>query len=172
MYKLEEIDRRTRILRPGQRVLDLGAAPGSWTLYASTKVGAKGRVVSIDLVERRGPIPDNVEWRVADVATVEADALGGAGSFDVVVSDMAPATTGHRSVDQDRSFALFTHALRIAEQVLVPNGSFVAKIFQGPDFPQAQKNVAAAFSQARVIRPQAVRTESYETFLVGLGRKR
>lgn len=171
VYKLEEIDRRVRALHAGQRVLDLGAAPGSWTLYASSKVGSKGRVISIDLSEVRGAMPPNVEWRVGDVATITADELGGVGAFDVVLSDMAPSTTGQRSVDQYRSYELFMHALRIADQTLATKGAFVGKIFQGAEFTDARKSVAALFDEVRIVRPKATRTESYETFLVGLGRK-
>ncbi len=172
VYKLEEIDRRVRLLRPGQRVLDLGAFPGSWTLYAAKRVGAKGQVLGLDIQEPRGELPPQAEMRQVDVLTLEPIDVGGPASFDVVLSDMAPSTTGQKSLDQYRSFELFMNALRIAEAVLVPGGAFVGKIFQGGDFPEAKRAVSAAFDTARVIRPKATRTESYEVFLVGLGRKR
>jgi 23S rRNA (uridine2552-2'-O)-methyltransferase len=169
VFKLEEIDRRVQLLRPGQRVLDLGAHPGSWSLYASQRVGAKGRVIGIDLQEHRGALPPNVEMRTADVLTLPFAELG---TFDVVLSDMAPSTTGQKSLDQARSFELFMHALAIAEKLLAPGGHFVAKIFQGGDFPEAQKAVRAAFEQTKIIRPEATRAESYETFLIGLRRRK
>lgn len=169
VYKLEEIDRRVRLFRPGQRVLDLGASPGSWTLYAAQKVGAKGRVLGLDIQPPRTELPPQAEIRVADVLTAKPEDLDG--PYDVVVSDMAPSTTGQKSLDQYRSFELAMRALEIAKGVLRPGGAFVAKIFQGGDFPEAKKAVAAAFDTVRIIRPEAVRTESYEVFLVGLGRK-
>ena len=169
MFKLEEIDQRVRLLRQGQRVLDLGAAPGSWSLYASERVGGKGRVIGIDLQEHRGALPANVEMRVGDVLKIGAET--DLGQFDVVLSDMAPATTGQKSLDQIRSVELFMQALEIAKRVLVPGGHFVGKIFQSGDFPAAQKAVREAFEQSKIIRPEATRTESVETFLIGLRRR-
>jgi 23S rRNA (uridine2552-2'-O)-methyltransferase len=158
-----------RLLRQGQRVLDLGAFPGSWSLYASQKVGGKGKVIGIDLQEHRGAVPANVEMRTGDVLKIGSEV--DLGTFDVVLSDMAPSTSGTKSLDQARSFELFMHALAIAKRVLVPGGHFVAKIFQGGDFPEAQKAVREAFTQSKIIRPEATRNESYETFLIGLGRR-
>ncbi|MCC7540598.1 MAG: RlmE family RNA methyltransferase [Deltaproteobacteria bacterium] len=177
VFKLEEIDRRTRLLRAGQRVLDLGAAPGSWTLYAAGRVGAKGCVVAIDRTEIRGAMPAQVAVVTADATTLDTAALlalgisdGPPAPYDVVLSDMAPSTTGARDVDQARSFALFESALSIALAVLRPGGAFVGKIFQGPDFPLARKLVRAAFREERLIRPEGTRSESYEIFVIGLGR--
>ncbi|AKF07120.1 RlmE family RNA methyltransferase [Sandaracinus amylolyticus] len=171
VYKLEEIDRRVRLLRPGARVLDLGAYPGSWTAYAAQKVGANGRVLGLDIQEFRGALPPNAEMRTQDVMSPELDAQLGGERFDVVMSDMAPATSGHRFTDQARSFNLVMRALQIAEELLVPGGHFVAKIFQGPDFEEARRAVASAFEEVKIVKPPATRTESIETFLVGL-RKR
>ena len=169
VYKLEEIDRRLRLLRPGQNVLDLGAAPGSWTLYAAKKVGAKGRVLSIDLKDHEGPMPPNVDFRVGDAREQSVEDRGG--PFDVVLSDMAPKTTGQRSLDQYRSFELYMTALHIAERTLKPGGAFVGKLFQGAEFEEAREAVRAAFAKAKVVRPKATRDESYEIFLCGLERQ-
>lgn len=171
VYKLDEIDRKVRLLRPGMRVLDLGASPGSWTLYAAERVGPTGRVLGLDLNPHRGELPANAEIRVCDAFEASAEALGGADAFDVVMSDMAPKTTGHRTVDQARSHALFDHALDVAQRVLRPGGSFVGKIFQGPDFESARKRVAREYEEAKIVRPQATRDVSYEIFLVGLRRR-
>ncbi|MFW6023347.1 MAG: SAM-dependent methyltransferase, partial [Myxococcota bacterium] len=135
VYKLEEIDRRVRLLRRGHRVLDLGAAPGSWLLYAAEVVGPEGRVVGVDLQELRTSLPPNAEFRQGDLHEVDPAGLG---EFDVVLSDMAPATSGQRNVDQTRSFDLFMAALGVAERVLVPGGRFCGKLFQGPDLKTAQ----------------------------------
>jgi 23S rRNA (uridine2552-2'-O)-methyltransferase len=168
VYKLEEIDRRVRLLRRGMRVLDLGAYPGSWTVYAAEKVGREGRVLGLDLTEHRGALPPNAEIRVQDVLELDYAGAFAPGSYDVVVSDMAPATTGHRFTDQARSFRLFMQALSIARHVLPAGGHFVGKIFLGGDFEEARRAVAEAFAEVRIIKPPASRTESYETFLVGL----
>jgi 23S rRNA (uridine2552-2'-O)-methyltransferase len=168
VYKLEEIDRRVHLLGPGKKVLDLGASPGSWTLYAAKQVGPSGEVLGLDLKPPRGALPDQARFEVRDVFEVTPDELGGR-RWDVVLSDMAPNTTGHRATDMARSFLLFTQALELATKVLRPGGSFVGKIFQGEDFPEAQKTVREAFTSARVIRPEATRDVSYEVFLVGVG---
>lgn len=171
VFKLEEIDRRVRLLAPGKRVLDLGAFPGSWTSYAAQKVGERGRVLGIDLTEFRGALPPWAEIRQGDALTLDLATELGPGSFDVVLSDMAPATTGHRFVDQTRSFDLFSKALAVAAAILPPGGHFVGKIFLGPDFEVAKKEVARIFEETKIIKPPASRTESYETFLVGLRRR-
>lgn len=172
VYKLEEIDKRTRLLRPGARVLDLGASPGSWTMYAAERVGPKGMVLGLDLAPHRGELPPNARIEVRDINTVTAEELGGPASFDIVLSDMAPKTTGQRDIDKARSHELFLAALRIARDVLAPGGGFVGKIFQGPDFKEAQKAVAELFEDTRIIRPEATRDVSYEVFLAGLKRRR
>lgn len=171
VYKLEEIDRRTRILRAGARVLDLGAYPGSWTSYAAQRVGPRGRVLGIDLQAFKGTLPPHAEIRAGDVLSLELEKELGPGSFDVVVSDMAPATTGHRFTDQARSHRLFMRALEIACAVLVPGGHFVGKIFLGEDFEIARGAVREAFDEVKIVKPPASRAESYETFVVGLRRK-
>jgi len=165
VYKLEEIDRRVRLFRRGQRVLDLGAFPGSWTLYAAGKVGREGRVLGIDLQEHAGALPPNAQMRTADVSTLVPSELG---TFDVVLSDMAPSTIGERGADMFRSYELFMRALEVAVAVLAPGGTFVGKIFQGGEFPDAKRAVQQSFAHVRIIKPEASRKESYEIFLVGL----
>jgi len=173
VYKLEEIDRRTQLLKRGQRVLDLGCSPGSWAMYAAKKVGREGRVLGVDLkpheLDRLGAnLPENVELRVGDARELDAEALGG--RFDVVLSDMAPKTTGQKHLDQYRSYELYVVALEMAGRVLEPGGAFVGKIFQGAEFEAARDATRALFGKVRVVRPKATRDESYEVFLVGMGR--
>jgi 23S rRNA (uridine2552-2'-O)-methyltransferase len=167
IYKLEEIDRRLRLLRPGMRVLDLGASPGSWALYAADRVGVRGKVLGIDLNPPRTALPPQARIEQRDVLTVTADELGGQGAFDLVLSDMAPRTTGARNADQYRSFELYMRALELAGALLVPGGNFVGKIFQGAEFEQARAATRARFEEARILKPDASRAESYEVFLVG-----
>ena len=174
VYKLEEIDLRTRLLRSGDRVIDLGAAPGSWTLYAANKVGDRGQVVAVDRSALGVGVPSNVVFVEADVFELDAEALrelGGEKGFDAVISDMAPRTSGHRFVDQSRSFELFSRALEIAALTLRPGGRFTGKIFFGEDFEVARNMMRGLFSKERVMKPSSVRSESFEVYLVGLNRR-
>ncbi len=175
VYKLQEIDQKTKMVRRNDTVVDLGAAPGSWTLYAAEKVGPNGLVVAVD----RQPLGVGTARHVLfleedvmemDLAALEA-LLTGDHRVDVVLSDMAPHTTGHRFVDQSRSFNLFSRALEIADRLVRPGGRFAAKIFQGEDFETARDNVRALFTSCKIIKPRSVRQESYEIYLVGLNRK-
>jgi len=170
VYKLEEIDRRTRLVRPGQRVLDLGAAPGSWTLYLARAVGAQGHVLAVDLQELRIPLPANARFLRGSSAELAGE-IAAAGPFDLVVSDMAPSTMGDRSTDQYRSFELFSAALDIAARVGRDGSSFLGKLFQGASFEEARTRLRELYVDVRVLRPRATRAESYEVFLAGLGKK-
>ena len=171
VFKLEEIDRRVRLFRQGQRVLDLGAAPGSWSLYAAGKIGPKGQLLAVDLQPLRTALPPNSEFVQGDALSLENEALSRFAPYDVVLSDMAPATTGMRDADQARSFELFMRALEVANALLAEGGSFVGKIFMGPDFPQAKKRLKEIFAEDRAIRPEGTRTVSYEIFLIGKNKK-
>ncbi|MCU0561414.1 MAG: RlmE family RNA methyltransferase [Desulfobacterales bacterium] len=172
VYKLQEIQKRFSILRKGDRVLDLGCAPGSWLLYAAEVAGSAGRVVGLDLSPVTIALPAHVTVLTGDVfelAQRPADFCEEA--FDVVLSDMAPATTGSRGVDAARSFNLCTAALAVARRLLVPGGAFVCKIFQGEDFKRFIDAVRADFAEQRVFKPQSSRKASSEIYLVGKGKK-
>jgi 23S rRNA (uridine2552-2'-O)-methyltransferase len=171
VFKLEEIDRRARLFRHGQRVLDLGAAPGSWSKYAAERVGGKGRVLAIDRQEIREALGPNVTVVKGDALSIANEALAAHAPYDVVVSDMAPSTTGDRSADQAKSFELFARAVEIAEALGAPGGAFVGKIFMGGEFEEARRLLREAYAEVRVIRPEATRAVSYEVFLVGQGKK-
>jgi 23S rRNA (uridine2552-2'-O)-methyltransferase len=155
------------LFKRGQRILDLGASPGSWTLYAAEKVGPEGRVLGIDLKDPDVALPKQAEIRTLDAFEVDPAVLGG--PFDAVISDMAPKTSGQRHADQYRSYELVMRALELSKSVLRPGGTFVAKIFQGAEFEDARDALRACFGKVRIIRPKATRDESYEVFLVGLG---
>jgi 23S rRNA (uridine2552-2'-O)-methyltransferase len=171
VFKLEEIDKRTRLLRPGMSVLDLGAAPGSWSMYVSGKVGGHGKVLAIDLVPIPGALGANVRVVQGDALALDAEVIAGEAPYDVVLSDMAPSTTGMRDLDQARSFELFLGALASAERHLAVGGSFVGKIFMSGEFPKAKEAVRRLFEEVRAIRPEGVRSNSFELFLVGLRRR-
>ncbi len=171
VFKLQEIQRRVGLFRKGQRVLDLGAAPGSWSLYASKEVGPRGLVVAVDLSEIPGALPDNLIARQMDAFDAGADRLAELGPFDVVMSDMAPSTSGSKVQDQARSCDLCHRALELAGRASAPGAHFVAKFFMGGDFADFKRAVAGQYGQCRVIRPEATRNQSSEVFVVGLGRK-
>lgn len=170
VFKLDEIDRRVGLLRPGQRVLDLGAAPGSWSLYASQRVGSSGFVLAVDLSEIQQQFAPNVRVLRGDVRQL-ADTLSPEPPFDLVLSDMAPSTTGSKISDQTGSFELFMVALEIATALGKPASSFVGKLFMGPDFEAAKRALSAAYATAKVLRPRGTRQQSSEVFLVGLSRR-
>ena len=171
VYKLEEIDRRLRLLRPGLRVLDLGAAPGSWTQYVGPKVGVRGKVVAVDLNPLRVSIGPQVKAVVLDVFVASLDDFRALGPFDLVLSDMAPHTTGIRDVDVAHSVELVERGLEIAEAVLAPGGKFLAKIFQGDGFEEVRAKMRRSFDEVRILKPEASKRESIEIYLAALGRK-
>lgn len=170
VFKLDEIDRRVRLLSKGQRVLDLGAAPGSWSLYASQRVGSSGKVVAIDLQEITERFPSNVEVHQGDALDLDNEVATSGAPYDVVLSDMAPKTSGNKAADQALSFELFEAALSVAKTLGKPGSHFVAKLFMGPDFDTARSELAQAYARSQVIRPKGTRQQSKEVFLVGLGR--
>jgi 23S rRNA (uridine2552-2'-O)-methyltransferase len=169
VYKLEEIDRRLHLLRAGARVLDLGCRPGSWLQYACKVAGPHGVVVGVD----RQPLPQPVSGArvlVADIFTLsDQELLCGQAAFDVVLSDMAPDTTGIRATDQARSAALVEEALGRAERLLAPLGAFVAKVFQSPEVARIRARMSPRFSEVRLLKPESSRGESTELYLVGKG---
>ena len=171
VFKLEEIHRRYRLFKPGQRVLDLGAAPGSWSLYASQQVGPSGRVLAVDLSEITEGLPPNVSVRQLDVFGAERAVLAEHGPYDVVLSDMAPRTSGTKARDQALSFELCTRAVEVADDLAGPGSSFVVKLFMSPEFGELKKAITARYEECRAVRPEATRSQSTEVFLVGLRRK-
>ena len=169
VFKLEEIDRRVKLLRGGQKVLDLGAAPGSWSLYASQKVGPGGRVLAIDLQEIRQAFPPNVKLAQGDALTLETAALSEFAPYDVVLSDMAPNTSGSKIRDQAGSLELCLRALDVALALGKVGSHFVAKIFMSGDFQVARKLAGERYEKCQVIRPEGTRQQSTEVFIVGMG---
>ncbi len=168
VFKLEEVDAKARLLRPGQRVLDLGAAPGSWSLFAAQRVGASGRVVGIDLQAIEVAAPPNVTFLQGDAFEPNAE-LAARGPYDVVLSDMAPRTTGSKALDQAGSYRLFCRAVEVAGQLGRPGAHFVGKLFMSEEFAAARELVRTRFAECRVVRPKATRVVSSEVFLVGIG---
>ncbi len=174
VFKLEEIDKRYHLFKPGQLVLDLGASPGSWSQYASQKVGDKGRVLGVDLSPVTVSLP-NAAFIQADLYDLKLEDIfkehGFHPPFDLVISDMAPKTTGIRSVDQDRSTALCELALDVARRFLKPKGHFVCKLFHNDQFTNLRDEIKKSFDKFEAVKPDSTRKISKEIFLVGIGRK-
>lgn len=170
VFKLEEIQKKTQLLKKGMRVIDLGAAPGSWSLYASQQVGQNGRVLAIDLQEISQGFDRNVEVVQGDAFDVDNETLKRFAPYDVILSDMAPKTSGIKFRDQVMSFELFERAIEVARHFgKADTASFVCKIFMGPEFNEAIAIAKKAFKKSRVVRPAGVRQNSKEVFLVGIG---
>lgn len=172
VFKLEEIDRRVRLFRAGQRVLDLGAAPGSWSMFAAQRIGPKGKLLAVDLTPITAVLGPTATAVQGDALALDNADLALFAPYDVVLSDMAPATSGSKLADQTRSFELFMRALAVARELLAPGGAFVGKLFMSDEFPRAKAAIQESFDEFRNIRPEGTRSVSSEVFLVGLRRKK
>lgn len=169
VFKLQEIDDKYHLLKRGQRVLDLGCRPGSWLQYAESRTAPTGLLVGIDRTPLDVEIP-RTRVVVGDVFEATGELLrGDLEAFDVVLSDMAPDTSGVRSLDQARSEALFERALELALETLAPGGVFVGKLFQGPDWNRLLRRVRETFTRAVTVKPDSSRQESIEQYVVGIG---
>jgi 23S rRNA (uridine2552-2'-O)-methyltransferase len=171
VFKLEEIQERFGILKRGSSVLDLGCCPGSWLLFASRVVGDKGIVVGVDITTPTLRLPSNVSFVQHDVLAWDESFLKAVGTnFQTVLSDMAPATTGSRFVDAQRSLQLSESALAISARVLRLGGGFVCKIFHGSDFKGFSDTVKKSFARVVHFKPKSSRKASKEIYIVGLGK--
>jgi 23S rRNA (uridine2552-2'-O)-methyltransferase len=169
-FKLIELDGKCGLLRPGMRVVDLGAAPGGWTQVAVKAVGPKGQVVALDILPM-DPVPGATVLQ-ADFTEAEAEEAVRAamqGAADVVLSDMAPNTTGHGATDHIRIMALAEMALEAAGAMLAPGGAFVCKLFQGGADKSLLDRLKRDFAKVRHVKPPASRKDSSEMFVVAQG---
>lgn len=183
-YKLEELQKKFKIIRRGDRVVDLGCAPGGWLVQLADIVGPAGRVVGIDLEPPGIPVPKNSEWVQTDIDQLFVQnspkmtpalrqLLGG--PANAVVSDMAPHTSGTKFQDQARSAYLLETAWAVAEQILIPGapgGHFVAKFFESPDAQAVRKQLLGKFDKVTIFSPAATRKGSTEKYLVAMGFKK
>lgn len=169
-FKIVELDSKFRLFKKGMRVLDLGAAPGGWSQVAAARVGDTGKVVAADVLEME-PIP-GVEVFLADLTDPDVPALlknALGGPADLVLTDMAAPTTGHRATDHLRTLALFEIALDVAEDTLRPGGAFVGKVFRGGATGELLTRIKKLFADVKHVKPPASRAESVELYLVALG---
>ena len=174
VYKLEEINTKDKIIKPGDSVLDVGAAPGSWTLYTHRMlIKGKGRIVSCDLNPLSlDPVPPTVTEITGDAFSKEIrEQLTALGPYDAIISDAAPMTTGNRTVDTSRSEHLAEEVLRLAMEQLKEGGNLVIKIFQGGGEAEILKQMRMLFTKAKAFKPKASRDDSFEIFLIGLEKK-
>lgn len=173
VFKLEEIQMRDRLIKPGMSIVDLGAAPGGWSQYAARQVGKKGKIIALDLLPMED-IPGVTfiqgDFQDDDVLEQLNATLSGE-RIDLILSDMAPNMTGMRAVDQARAMYLAELALEMAQQNLKQGGCFVVKLFMGADYDAYQRAVKSGFSQTVVRKPKASRDRSREVYLVAKGLK-
>jgi 23S rRNA (uridine2552-2'-O)-methyltransferase len=172
-FKLEELDRRDRLLRSGMTVIDLGAAPGGWSQYAARRLGGQGRILALDVLPM-DPVPGvevlQGDFTEPDVLERLRHALGGAAA-DLVISDMAPNISGENDVDQPRAMYLAELALDLAADVLRPGGCLLVKAFQGEGFETYLKALRGRFESVAVRKPKASRARSREVYLLARNRR-
>jgi len=173
IFKLEEIDQRERLLRPGMLVLDLGAAPGAWSQYAVRRVGPSGRVIASDILPME-PITGvqflQGDFREAEVLEGLRVALAGVAA-DVLLSDMAPNLSGMDAIDAPRGMYLAELALDLADEALKPDGTALIKILQGAGFEELVRSARRRYQRVRFVKPAASRARSPETYLLASGRR-
>ncbi len=174
IYKLEEVQQRFKFLSRGDSVLDLGCFPGSWSLYAAEVVGPKGIVVGVDLqqadeVARPGGAP--IHWLCQDIMAPEllVAVRQFRPAFRVLISDLAPKTTGSRWADAQQSLILVRHTLALTEELLLNKGHYLCKVFQSEDFPEFVSEMKKRFAMVKVQKPKSSRIESREVFVLGMG---
>jgi 23S rRNA (uridine2552-2'-O)-methyltransferase len=184
VYKLKEMDGKFGLLRPPSgsaalKALDLGAAPGSWSLYTLRKLDTRCLLTAVDLAPLSRQYDkglfdtQNFCFIQGDITVAEIrEAVRARGPFNLVVSDAAPFTTGNRSVDTLRSLALAEAVLDYAETFLEPGGSLVVKVFQGGDTASILRRIRELFKTGKSFKPEACRSESFETYYLGLGRNK
>jgi 23S rRNA (uridine2552-2'-O)-methyltransferase len=169
VYKLQELQKKFGLIRKGDRVLDLGCAPGSWLKYAAELTGSTGTVVGLDIKPVTVKIPAHVTVNQGDIFDPDAALIDKLKKpFNAVISDMAPNTTGNKDVDAARSFRLCEAALNLCHDVLALQGVFVCKIFQGELLQEFQDSVKAEFKRQHLFKPKSSRKASKEIFIIGI----
>jgi len=172
VYKFKEINDKFNLIHEGNSLLDLGCYPGSWSQFGITRVGPEGRVVGIDLKPPEHFTAPNFIFIQADVLMLDIDEVASEiGPMDLVISDLAPKTTGIRETDTARSISLAEKAYEISVEILKNRGRFLCKVFEGAGFSKFKEKVSARFKQVRLKRPKATRKASREIYIVGLDFK-
>ncbi len=170
VYKLEEIDREFKLIQPGSRVVDLGCAPGGWLQFLAKKVGAQGKIVGIDLLEVKAPLPPYIRIVQADATQAETQEKLISlleGKADTLVSDLSPNLSGIRFKDTYASYELALMVLNFAKKILKPGGNMVVKIFPGDELAGYKKQLQTSFQEVKTFIPEATRKSSTEIYLIG-----
>ena len=168
VFKLEEIQQKFKILKPGMDVLDLGAAPGSWLQYTNKIVGPQTTLIGLDLTPIK-KIKPNVILGQVDIFSQQAEDFiqrKHPKKFPIILSDLAPKTSGVKEVDHYRSIELSQRVVELAQKFLAPQGSLVIKVFQGPDFDSFLKELKNKFKQVKIFKPKASRDRSFEVYVI------
>ncbi len=172
VFKLQAVDEKYHLFRTGQRVLDLGCSPGSWMQYIGPRVGSQGMVVGVDLEPPRIEVAPPLYFVPGDVISLDFGLLKLISPyFDVIVSDLAPKTTGIRQVDQQRSLELAERAFAYARELLAPGGHFLVKVFEGPESESLVRKLKKMFAQTHRVKPAGSRAASPEIYLLGLKKR-
>jgi len=174
VFKLLELDKKDRLLKPGMRVVDLGAAPGGWSQIAADRVGDNGCVIALDILPMdtiAGVTFIEGDFQEQKVLTQLLDEIGNDG-IDLVICDMAPNISGVRAVDQPKAMYLAELALDLALQVLKPGGDFVVKVFQGEGIEDYRRQIQQEFAKLLTRKPESSRSESREVYFVGKSRRK
>jgi len=172
VYKLEELNRKLHIIAAGEKVLDIGCAPGSWCKYARAVVGKDGIVVGIDILPVEPAIQKDIIFMQRDVfALAPQDLAHITTAFDCVMSDAAPNTSGDRFTDHQRSLRICEKVWALAQAFLKPGGNLLMKVFQGEDLQPFFRQVSASFKSCKIEKPQSSRKESFEVYIVGLNKR-
>ncbi len=169
VYKLEEIQNKYKIIKKGDRILDLGCAPGSWLIYASGIIGSSGRITGIDKKELNIKLPENADFFCADIFSADEKLIDK--KYNTILSDMAPDTTGRKDTDATRSYELCMQAFNLAKKFLEPKGTFVCKIFFGENFKLFSDQVKALFNESKIFKPKTCRKASKEIYIIGKDKK-
>ena len=172
IYKLKEVDEKYHLFKEGQRVLDLGCSPGSWLQYIAGRLGPRGLVVGVDANPVEIEVAPPLYFVQGEIASIDLKTIMALSPvFDVVVSDMAPKTTGMRQVDQQRSLELAFLAWEWATKLLRVGGHFLVKVFEGPDTGSLLAVLKASFRSCRPVKPAGSRPASREIYLLGLKKR-
>jgi 23S rRNA (uridine2552-2'-O)-methyltransferase len=172
VFKLREIQEKHRVLKPGNRILDLGASPGSWSLYILDLLAGNGSVTGVDLKapDQRLASRRNFRFIQGDFTTEEVLTLIMEGApYDCIISDAAPSTTGSRTLDTARSAEIARQVLRTCRSALAPGGNCILKIFQGGEEKEILDQMRGLFAASRAFKPKASRPDSMETYYIGTG---
>ncbi|WP_053227954.1 SAM-dependent methyltransferase [Spirochaeta cellobiosiphila] len=174
VYKLEEIQQKIKVIKPKDHVLDIGASPGSWSLYVLKILKGQGKLTAIDLkpLNLKKQPPSNYDFFQGDVFDKEnQDILREKGPYHVIISDAAPSTTGNRTIDCGRSYSLNEQILSVGDALLETGGNLIIKVFQGGDEKILLERMQQSFDKVKILKPKAVRKISFETYFIGLGKK-